>query len=628
MDNGGARGVRALREDKEEHVSIITVGSTASLGAALANAHAGDTIQLQAGQYDGLAIRNLTFAQDVTITSSDPSHQAVLTNFDVTNVTGLTVRNVDLFANGPANYFDFNVRNSTDVHFDHVTIHGSLDNNSGNDANGILFQSSNDVSITNSVFQQLGHGAAVLAGSKVQFGGNTVHDMRSDGFDFAQVDHVTVSGNNFTNFHPVAGDHPDAIQFWTTGTTSASHDIVVSNNVVTEGNGSGSQGVFFKDELGNLAFQNVTISGNLIEGGYYNGIRVTHADGLTLSNNTLTTNVNGMQARLEIDDSNNVAASNNQAVSYILNNNTHLVESGDTFNNVMSDNGNSVLANWLHAHGQDALYTSLKATVSQAAMSVLGGPILATVTSSSQQTLVNVQVMDPSATSLTVSGTHTTVVGNSLNDSITGTSGGDQIFGGDGNDTIDGNGGVDTLSGGAGNDVYIVPNSQAVVVEAANGGNDTVIAKGDYVLSANVENLIINSTVTNGWKGTGNELNNQITGNAGANLLDGAAGNDTINGGAGNDSLIGGAGADRLTGGSGVDVFRFALHSGNDVITDFGAGGEKDVIDISAFKAAGLTASLHDAGSDLVISFTSGDSITLLGVHANQLVATSTGWLF
>jgi Ca2+-binding RTX toxin-like protein len=609
-------------------VSIITVGSTAALQTALSHAHAGDTIQLQAGQYSGLAIQNLSFAQDVTITSADALHPAVLTNFDMSNVTGVTFKNVELFANGPTGFFDFNVRNSNDVHFDHVSVHGSLDNNATDDANGILFQNSNNISVTNSTFQQLGHGAAVLKGSTVQFTGNTVHDLQTDGFDFAQVDHINVSNNNFTSFHPVAGDHPDAIQFWTTATTAASHDITIANNVITQGSGSGSQGIFMKDELGTFAYQNVTISGNLVEGGYYNGIRVTHANGLNINSNTLTTDVNGMQVRIEVDDGTNVSMLNNQAANYIFTNTTP-TESSDTFNNVMSDNGNAVLSNWLHAHGEDALYAALKSTtVSQAAMNVLGAANLATVGSASQEVLSNVQAMDATSTSFTASGVNTTVIGNSLNDSITGTSGADQIFGGDGNDTIDGAGGADTLTGGNGDDTYIVSNSLAKIVEAPNGGNDTVIAKGDYVLPANVENLVINSSVTNNWNGTGNELNNQLTGNAGNNVLDGGAGNDTINGGAGNDTIIGGTGDDRLTGGAGADVFRFAPHSGHDVITDFGFGGEKDVIDISAYKAAGLTANLHDVGSDLVISFTTGDSITLLGVHSNQLVATTSGWVF
>jgi Ca2+-binding RTX toxin-like protein len=618
-----------VRKDKEDDVSIITVSSTSTLMSALSHAHAGDTIQLKAGEYDGLAMKNLTFSSDVTITSADPLHQAVLTNFNMTNVTGVTFRNVDLFANGPTGYYDFNVRSSTDVHFDHVTVHGSLDNNSSDDACGILFYGSNDVSITNSTFQQLGKAAQVAVGSKVVLTGNTVHDIGSDGFDFSQVDHVTVSGNNFTSFHPTAGDHADAIQFWTTGTTAPSHDIVVSNNVVTQGNGTGSQGIFIGDSNGALTFQNVTVSGNLIEGGLYNGIRLNYAQGVNISNNTLISQVNGLQIRLEIDNSTNVVSTGNQAIKIITSNDTNLTESGDTLNNVMADNGNAVLANWLHAHGEDSLYSSLKATVDASVMNALGGPLLTTSATASGQTFTSIETMDPNATSFTLTGggAGSTVIGNALNDSITGNWAANQIFGGAGNDTIDGGGGADTLTGGAGNDVYMVLNSQAVIVEAANGGIDTVMARGDYVLPANVENLMA-STTTTSWKGTGNDLNNVITGNDGTNVLDGGAGNDTISAGAGNDVLIGGAGDDRLTGGTGADTFRFAPHSGHDVITDFGAGGERDVIDISAYKAAGLTPTLHAVGSDLVISFTTGDSITLTGVHASQLVATTAGWVF
>jgi Ca2+-binding RTX toxin-like protein len=598
---------------------ITTVSSAAALNAAVQTAQPGDTIQLQAGQYDGVVIKYANFS-GVTITSADPLHPAVISSFDVTNVTGLTFRNVELLANTGVN-FDFNVRNSADVHFDHVNVHGSLDNNPANDPEGIEFTNSSNVSITNSVFQQLGRGAGAFSSSNVQMTGNTVHDMRSDGFDFAQVDHVTVSGNNFTNFFPVAGDHPDAIQFWTLGTTAASHDITISNNVVTEGHGTvGSQGIFFRDEVGTLAYQNVTISGNLIQGGYTNGIRLDHANGLNINNNTLTTDVNGLQVRMEVDNSSNVALSNNQAVIYMFGNNTSFSESGDTYNNVMSDNGNTVLSNWLHAHGEDALYTSLKATVSQVAINVLGGPILATVATAANQLFTSVQAMDATSTSLTVTGgAGSAAIGNSLNDSITGNSGANQIYGGDGNDTIDGGGGADTLTGGNGDDTYIVPNSLAKIVEAPNGGTDTVIAKGDYVLPANVENLIINNTVNNGWAGTGNELNNVITGNAGNNLIDGGAGNDTIDGGGGNDTLIGGAGADH---------FVFARGDGQDIVTDFGLNGEHDVLDISSFLSAGLQPTLTETVAGVTVSFTTGDSILLQGQHIATLHPTAIGFVF
>jgi Ca2+-binding RTX toxin-like protein len=226
------------------------------------------------------------------------------------------------------------------------------------------------------------------------------------------------------------------------------------------------------------------------------------------------------------------------------------------------------------------------------------------------------------------------VVGNSPN--LSGTSGNDwmvgdyrsnKLMGGAGNDTLDGGGGTDNLVGGTGNDTYLVPNSLATITEKAGEGVDTIIAKCDVTLGANVENLVLSSSAANSWAGIGNSLANVITGNAGNNLLDGGAGNDTLYGGAGNDVIVGGLGNDRLTGGIGADTFRFTPGGGKDVITDLGSDDSVDQIDIGAYLKAGIQSVVHDVGSDVVIDFSNGDSITLLGVHASNLTANWSGWV-
>jgi Ca2+-binding RTX toxin-like protein len=210
------------------------------------------------------------------------------------------------------------------------------------------------------------------------------------------------------------------------------------------------------------------------------------------------------------------------------------------------------------------------------------------------------------------------IVGSYLAENLTGTAG---------NDTINGNGGADTLTGGAGNDTYYVPNSLATIVEQPNGGTDTVIAKGDYTLGANIENLVISSDAPNGWAGTGNALNNVIIGNAGGNLisggdgddtLDGGMGNDQILGGNGNDILLGGGGNDTLTGGAGADTFVIAQGFGTDKVTDFSqAQGDHVLVVGSAYTTA-------QVGADTVVTLASGDHITLTGVSMASLKA---GWI-
>jgi len=316
-------------------------------------AQPGDTVKLAAGTYSNLAFSGLSFgAAGVTLTSADPNHQAVLTSFNVTSCSGLTFSNLDMTATGPTNLWQFVVQDSSNIHFDHVSVHGSLDNNPANDGFGIAVQRSADISITNSEFQQLAKGAAVLTSSNIDVSGNTVHEVRSDGFDFAQVDHVTVTGNSFTNFHTAAGDHPDAIQFWTTNTTAPSHDILISKNVIVVGDGDQMQGVFMRDVTnGDLAFQNVTISDNFLYGTQINGIAVYYAHGLTLTGNQLVAPPgHTSQTMVEIHYSDGVTLVDNSASKFNFDHVTSPTETNDTLNLGTDDFGAAAMQVFGLAH--------------------------------------------------------------------------------------------------------------------------------------------------------------------------------------------------------------------------------------------------------------------------------------
>lgn len=109
------------------------------------------------------------------------------------------------------------------------------------------------------------------------------------------------------------------------------------------------------------------------------------------------------------------------------------------------------------------------------------------------------------------------------------------LTGNGGANVLRGNGGADTLVGGKGDDSYYV-DALDEIIEAANGGIDTVYAEASWTLGDNLEHL---SLVGSGhFNATGNNLANIIIGNSGNNVLDGGRGADTMNGGEGDDTYF------------------------------------------------------------------------------------------
>lgn len=189
---------------------------------------------------------------------------------------------------------------------------------------------------------------------------------------------------------------------------------------------------------------------------------------------------------------------------------------------------------------------------------------------------------------------------------IDGTSGADTLTGTDASETINGRAGADVLTGLGGDDIYYVNNKGAQVIEAFDGGIDTIIASISYTLPDHVENLTAASGSS--WTAlTGNALPNIITGNAYTNIITGGTGNDI------------------LTGGGGTDTFVFSRGDGSDIITDFRAGsGSGNVIQLDDFRFstfAEVQAAMTQVGADTYIALSEFETLVLRNVTATDLVA-------
>lgn len=309
------------------------VSTSAQLVAALQAAKGGETILLAGGTYSDILLYKINPASNVTIMSQSATNPAVLTGLNVNVSSNLSFKNLTMATslyNAPTSTqaaTPFVVQGSSNVNFDTVSVHGTMDNNAQNDVNGLRIQASTNVTVSNSEFQQLYNAVTDLNNTNVSFINNSFHDIRNDGIDNGGSSNVTITGNKFTNFTPVGavgttGDHADAIQFWTTNTTADVSNITVTNNTITRGTGSYLQGIFITDQVG-VHYNNVTVTGNTLTGTEYNGITVQNAVGDTVANNSII-GYDGMQSSLRLQNTSQLTLSNNTANFYNLVGNTSL----------------------------------------------------------------------------------------------------------------------------------------------------------------------------------------------------------------------------------------------------------------------------------------------------------------
>lgn len=615
-------------------MSQIYVGSTAELISAVKSAKDGDVVLLKSGDYKSVNLSNIKIDGNVTIASANGSSPANLLDLTVKNSQGLSFDNLKFSPPNADRMYTFNVTNSSDIHFSSIDVSGPA-GTVGYKSSPFMIRGSSDVSITNSEFSHLWHGVSVLDSKEVSITENYFHDIRTDGVRSGGTSGLTISGNYMTDFSPFSGDHPDGIQLWTTGTTSSASDIVISNNIITRGSGAPVQGIFIRDQVGTLAYQDVTITGNLVLGGMYNGIAIGHVDGLKLSDNMVVA-LPGQKSWIYVASASDAVASNNIATTYnFQKSNTDLTTTNNKTVATPVDGGAAVTNQWLASHSD--LLSGL-GTLLQDILDLSG--VLSGLTTSPLTTPIADSLLVPPT--VVVTPVVADIKGTSGNDTLKASGvGNSRLLAGDGNDILHGNAnGANELVGGAGGDVYHVKGAGDLVVEAAGEGSDTVYAYIDYKLTDNVETLRMAKA---GLTGEGNDLDNRIIGSTGTDILYGHDGDDQIQGEAGDDIIYGGGGADKLLGGDGND--RLYGGDGNDTLTggagddflDGGAGNDileggtgNDMLTGGAGSDLFNFRTLDQAASTLITDFSSveKDKIGLSLIDANSGTAANDAFKF
>ena len=496
----------------------------------------------------------------------------------------------------------------------------------------MVLKNSSYVTVSNSHFHELSDAINPVGNQAVTFTGNTFDLLHDDGIAGGDNTQITISNNLFTSFDHTGSVHPDAIQFWTAGTTKSSSDIVIKDNVIDRGSGVAVQGIFLNDEVGTLPFKNVSITNNVVIGEMYNGIAILHATNATLSGNTV------------------IAAEDQPSWIGVIN-----VASAQLDDNVATTfklTGSSVVG-----HG-DVLATSLTLQDDGTYLSPLSDDLLLSPRLANMSTVAVQDVVD----SVNLLGftdgssrfgysysfaTIETKGGDGDDRLVAGATGNYHLYGFDGNDTLAASRTATStiLEGGNGNDSYTIYKASDKVVEGVGGGSDTIYSYASYSMPDNVELM---RAMTTGLTLTGNSSDNSLVAYSTGSVLYGLDGNDYLLGGAGIDRLYGGNGDDRLMGGDGNDYLdsgpgndKLYGGNGNDTLiggagTDYYEGGlGADTmtggagVDTYSYRNGDFTGGAV-ANRDTITNFSvsDGDKIALTGYDAKSATAAADRFSF
>lgn len=275
-------------------MTVNLVSSVPALLAALKGCKGGESIYLAPGTYSGVHLQNLpAYSSPVTICGAPSAGTAPsrvrpkLTDLLVV-ASNLVIQGLEL--DGSAAKVDniFSLFGSTNVVWRDLFIHGPLTGDLTNAHALSLVRSCHNVTIENCEFTRAGQFGLLghLDNDGLTVDRCHLHDTASDCIRGGGSSNVTISNCLIENLLCLGGAHPDAMQFWTTGTKGPQSNIRIVGNTIRRGIGSGAfQGVFLGNELSHR-YVGVRIADNVIEGAGITSIGVGCAQDVTITGNT------------------------------------------------------------------------------------------------------------------------------------------------------------------------------------------------------------------------------------------------------------------------------------------------------------------------------------------------------
>ncbi|UAJ12690.1 right-handed parallel beta-helix repeat-containing protein [Polymorphobacter megasporae] len=267
--------IAALALSTTTRAAILSV-TKSTIGQVFDRAESGDTLRL-IGDFDRIELKGRNFAPALVIDGDKATFQDTLL---IRDVQGLILHGGLFRSNSGSTALGrwISVYGGSRILIDQVRIEGA------GTGRGILFTSTKNASVINSLFVHLSAGVGFIDVDEGYIYNNISSRSTSDGFNVVASHHVKVSSNTCADTNRSEGAHPDCVQMWSlTGHVPLS-DIEISNNLAS----GGTQGfTLFNPKDGGA--DRVSIIGNRIDTTFPQGIACYNCRDSEISGNHLST---------------------------------------------------------------------------------------------------------------------------------------------------------------------------------------------------------------------------------------------------------------------------------------------------------------------------------------------------
>lgn len=294
-------------------MQVFHITTRAEFDAMIKTAQPGDHIKLAGVDFGDLRLSNVDYGSGITISALDPFDPPVINTMSLWNVHGLTLENLLVDFTPTAETLEHSsalrADNSSrivikDSHFiggDSVAGISPESEPGMQDSSGILgypigraitLLNSSEITIENNTIEHFASGIRVGNIDGLIVSNNDIFNFRQVAIGGGNVSNATLDQNHFHDANPWnyggLGDHGDYIHFWTTASQEKpSTNINISNNFLSQGEGTGLMGVYLNDKRSGLGFENVVISENIISSTNSQALRLHNVNGLEVLGNTI-----------------------------------------------------------------------------------------------------------------------------------------------------------------------------------------------------------------------------------------------------------------------------------------------------------------------------------------------------